>query len=161
LFGNKVYYTLIRRKKGSFRENIYAKNGFKSDSLDVKEAKDINVVKTELRKLLEGKLVLGVDLAEDFSALDLEFGDFSENCFDLQWHYKEESLSTRGKPIIERWSLKRMSHELLGEEIQNGVHSALEDAVSTAKVFREAYMKIMPKPCYKTPTSKFDSSDWL
>ena len=148
--GKTVYEALIFRPPGSFRVNTHSKNGFLANSLSGPSTKPIHVVQEELRTLIDGKLVIGVALANDFDSLGIPFGEFSADCFDLQWHYYNTFISPYQKQVTESWSLKRMTKELLGIDTQLGTHSATEDAATTMAVFRDHYVKIRPKPVEKS-----------
>lgn len=136
--GNEIYSALIYRERGSFRENEHAKNGFKWNSLDGPEAQPLAKVQEELRRIFDGKLIIGCDMRGDFEALEMEMGEYSKNCFDLQWYYKHESG--------EKMGLQNMCKRYLQENVQTGdFHTAAEDAISTVKMFRH-YMTINPPP---------------
>jgi len=144
-YGKQIYDALIYRKAGTFRENAFSKNGFKKNSLDCPSAQPIDVVKEDLRQILKGKLVIGCALSNDFESLDLAFGEYSQDAFDLQWHYYDLSYSTEGNPIIERWALRRMCAELLQREVQkSAIRNASEDAQDTMAVFRDVTISSEP-----------------
>lgn len=146
-----LYNALVYHKKGSFRVNPHSKNGFKADSLDKSDAKSIQTVREDLKTIFKDKLIIGCALAGDFDSFGIPFGEYSQDAFDLQWHYYDTYFSPLGRDIVERWSLKKMCQLLIGVEMheKGTIHTAVEDAMFTMKVFEEGYMKILPEPITK------------
>jgi hypothetical protein len=160
-YGNILLNCLIYRKQGTFRENPHSKNVFTKNSLDNSKPRTDNLIAIPLQEvqqkvmtLLEDKIIVGCDMANDFASLEIPFGEYSKQSFDLQWHYYDEAFSSNKKPIIERWSLKRLCKEFLNEDVQptGQDHIASEDAINTMRIFREVYLNIIPEPVSKDST---------
>ncbi|CAG7825596.1 unnamed protein product, partial [Allacma fusca] len=69
-----------------------------------------------------------------------EIGDF-EN-FDLQSHWIQPKINRDFVKVHEPISLKRLVKVYFKEEIQQGIHTALQDAKATMLIFTEVYIKI-------------------
>eukprot|EP00961_Rhodomonas_salina_P298646 3938251-Rhodomonas_salina.1 len=88
-------------------------------------------VRAKIESIIAGKLLVGHAITNDLRALEL-------------WHPPDAIIDTQRIPEIQRLfendtpGLKRVCRGLLGIEIQNGAHSALEDAQATAAVFGTA-----------------------
>ena len=74
--------------------------------------------------------------------------------FDLQWHYhyREHDLS---QPAPH--SLKTLAFNLLNQVIQEGDHSASEDAIATMKIFKKYMHEKIENVAFKDSLHKKDN----
>ena len=130
-WGKEWDYT-IRHEPGSFMVNRYtvAITGFKSWSL--MRGHELDWVRNQVQKLLQGKLVVLCDADPDFRALGLNREDF--DVFDLQDFWRDAN----GR----KYGLKNIYAQYFPDygKFQDGVHSAVEDARVTMKIFRDVYI---------------------
>ena len=136
-----VYQAIIQRSAGSFRVTKYSLkvNGITATSLS--KGKPIYEVQQELDAIMNNKLVIGVDLENDFNSLGLPMSDYST--FDLQWYfYKFEDN------ILSKLGLRSLCKHYFNIDMQQDamIHSEIVDATWTIRLFRDVYVLIKPEP---------------
>ncbi|XP_044488296.1 RNA exonuclease 4 isoform X2 [Mangifera indica] len=115
-WGNVLYDEFVRpvERVVDFRTKI---SGIRPR--DLRKAKDFRVVQKKVAELIEGRILVGHALHNDFKAL-------------LLTHPKENLRDTSEYlPFLKegrRKSLQHLASEFLGVEIQNGEHCSVEDA---------------------------------
>jgi len=143
-----IYFAEIYRKFGSYRttSHSYSKNGFNERSLQKKSCVQLKTVQEDLQELFKNKLIVGINLQNDFASLELPIADFS--VFDLQWHYYREYSTPKGKLKQEPLGLRSLCKKFFGFDPQprGQVHTPDSDAINTIKIFMEVYTKIKPEP---------------
>jgi hypothetical protein len=143
-----IYEAKIFRKFRSYRTTIHTrkKNGFTNTSLQSEDCLELDKVQADLEGLMDGKLIVGVSLIGDFSSLELSIT--GRKVFDLQWHWYQETKSSRGRSMKEPLGLRSLCHYYFGEDVQptNVIHTAAYDACQTMRLFRDVYVKIDPDP---------------
>lgn len=96
----------------------------------LKAARTLEAVQIDVAKLLDGRILVGHAVRNDLDAL-------------LLGHPKRDMRDTSKYPPFRKLargrtpSLKRLAHELLGIDIQNGAHSSIEDARAAMLLFRK------------------------
>ncbi|KAJ0045452.1 hypothetical protein Pint_04661 [Pistacia integerrima] len=115
-WGNVLYDEFVRpvERVVDFRTKI---SGIRPR--DLRKAKDFRIVQKKVAELVEGRILVGHALHNDFKAL-------------LLTHPKEDLRDTSEYlPFLKegrRKSLRHLASEFLGVEIQNGEHCPVEDA---------------------------------
>lgn len=150
-----VYSKRIRHKSGSFLVNPFTLliNGFGSADFDNEEFPELSTVTAEVHRLLRGKLVVTLGGVADFRSLNLEIADY--DYFDLQMYWWNTKLNQHGVVVEEKLSLRSLSKFYLKEEVQGAIHTSIEDAKTTAKLFEvyknlkktEDYENLMSREC--------------
>lgn len=95
----------------------------------LRSARTLEVVQTDVAKLLDGRILVGHALKYDLNALLL--GHPKRDTRDTSKYPPYRALSKGRSP-----ALKRLAQELLGITIQGGQHSSVEDARATMLLFR-------------------------
>lgn len=95
----------------------------------LRSARTLEVVQTDVAKLLDGRILVGHALKYDLNALLL--GHPKRDTRDTSKYPPYRALSKGRSP-----ALKRLAQELLGIAIQGGQHSSVEDARATMLLFR-------------------------
>lgn len=146
-----IYEAKIYRKYGSYRTTIHSrkKNGFTNTSLQAQDCLELEQVQEDLEELMDGKLIVGVNVIGDFNSLELPIK--GRKVFDLQWHWYHETKSSRGRSIKEPLGLRSLCHFYFDEDVQpvDVIHDPAHDAYQTMRLFREIYVKIDPDPIEK------------
>ena len=93
-------------------------------------ARPFKDVQADVLGLLEGRIVVGHALKNDFSALIIK--QDPKNIRDTTSLPKYRALAAGRNP-----SLKKLAKEFLGLQIQGGEHSSIEDARTTMLLFRQ------------------------
>lgn len=97
---------------------------------NLKKAPTLEFVQTKVKKIIEGRILVGHDIQHDLKALKLSHP--SQNQRDTA-HYKPFYLENNSqKP-----SLKKLVKEHLGLDFQDGSHSSIEDALATLAIYRK------------------------
>lgn len=95
---------------------------------DLENGVDFQVVQEEVKAILKNKILVGHSIHHDFKVLKI-------------WHPKQLVRDTsRYKPFLivsdgKTPSLKRLAKEFIGEDIQGGEHSSVEDAKIAMKLY--------------------------
>lgn len=92
---------------------------------DLRNAKSFATVQREVRNLLQGKILVGHSLENDFDVL--EFRHPKKMIRDTQVHFRG---GRRYPP-----SLKKLASTKLGKNIQTGEHSSIEDAITCMEIY--------------------------
>jgi len=146
--GKEVFHAKIRRGRGSYRVTSHTRriNGIRETSLQESDCEDAEVVYSKLLRILDGKLIVGVELEEDFNSMDLEIGHFK--VFDLQWYYYRLTYSINHKPIIEKLGIRSLCMHFFNVDMQGDdkPHDCCIDAQYSVRLFLEVYCKISPAP---------------
>ena len=97
-----------------------------------------------MRLLHRSKFVIGHAIRNDFKCLRISEDDLPDQVIiDTQKYYTQRApkLIVRGFPLPslgqpgDEYSLKTLAFYLLDEEVQQGAHSAIEDAQTTMKLY--------------------------
>ncbi|XP_010487323.1 PREDICTED: RNA exonuclease 4 [Camelina sativa] len=124
-WGNVLYDEFVRpvERVVDFRTHI---SGIRPR--DLRKAKDFCVAQTKVAELIKGKILVGHALHNDLKAL-------------LLTHPKQDIRDTaeyqpflKGKP---RKSLKHLTSEILGADIQNGEHCPIDDARAAMMLYQK------------------------
>lgn len=131
-----LYSTKIKREPESFRvtPERYNINGIGKYSL--KNGKNINEVRTEVMNIIKDKLIITCAGFGDFKGLELEEEFKSLDIFDLQDYFYNLRENAFNSLVREPIGLRRIYWYLFGEDCQEFVHSAEQDALNTAKAFK-------------------------
>lgn len=95
----------------------------------LRSARTLEVVQTNVAKLLDGRILVGHAIRNDLNALLL--GHPKRDIRDTSKYPPYRALSKGRSP-----ALKKLAQELLGIAIQGGQHSSVEDARATMLLFR-------------------------
>ncbi|SPO03199.1 related to 3`-5` exonuclease [Cephalotrichum gorgonifer] len=101
----------------------------------MKFARPFNEVQSQVAEILHGRILVGHDVGHDLAVLQLKHS--AKDTRDTAKFLPFRAYGNGGKP-----SLRSLSRAILGVEIQDGVHSSIEDAKATMAVFR------MHKPAF-------------
>ncbi|XP_030372049.1 RNA exonuclease 4 [Scaptodrosophila lebanonensis] len=96
---------------------------------DIENGEEFNVVQEEVIKLLQGKILVGHALRKDFEVLHIKH-PFA-NIRDTASYKPLCKVVSNGRTP----SLKRLALAVLGQEIQTGEHSSVEDARAAMGVY--------------------------
>ena len=97
----------------------------------MKAAVPHEVAVKRIRAILKGKILIGHDLSHDLAAI----GMAHPKCQMRDTAYFQPLREFAGLPVNQRPSLKRLCFFLLGRTIQDGCHSALEDARAALELY--------------------------
>ncbi len=142
-YGNEIYSDRVKYGINTFEVNyaLTKINGFKADSFV--NGTDFNIVKENVKKHLVGKLIIMWGFYKDLCSLriDNEMKTLKLDIFDLQDIYRWRVYNDYGEFVATQpLGLARVFSGYYGQNPQLGVHSALEDARNTMRIFREKYM---------------------
>jgi hypothetical protein len=142
-YGNEIYSDRVKYGINTFEVNyaLTKINGFKADSFV--NGTDFNIVKENVKKHLVGKLIIMWGFYEDLCSLriDKEMKPLKLDIFDLQGIYRWRVYNDYGEFVATQpLGLARVYSGYYGQNPHLGVHSALEDAINTMRIFREKYM---------------------
>ena len=87
----------------------------------------------EIRKILEGKILIGHDLTHDLTVIGITWP--KDRVRDTVFFKPLRTLA--GLEFNQNPSLKKLSRRLLGREIQAGCHNSLEDATAALDLYRK------------------------
>ena len=98
---NVIYQKTIWHKNGDYRITpiSFQCNGIRANSLQVTGYPKLGDVKAHFENNFADKLIIGVNLVEDFVSLDIPSGDY--NIFDLQWHWWVNTVNEDGVLVRE------------------------------------------------------------
>ncbi|XP_065844886.1 RNA exonuclease 4-like [Oscarella lobularis] len=124
--GNVLYDTFVAQKEKvtdyrTFVSGVRAK--------DVRHAPKFDTVQREVADLLMGRVVVGHDLRNDFTALMLSHP--KSKIRDTAFYKPFQALNKGNKP-----SLRRLAEEFLGITIQRFEHSSVQDAQAAMAVYQ-------------------------
>jgi len=147
--GIEIFKTKIRREFGSYVVNQHTVkiNGITATTLQEKDAEKPRDAYNRLASILNGKLVIGLELFNDFASFDdISYGLY--DTFDLQQYYYRLSHSSRGRRIEEGLGLRSLVKHFFNTDMQPAgkVHTPEEDAKWTMKVFMDIYCNLKPPP---------------
>lgn len=118
------------------------KTGFHGRVLE--DGQPIEIIRNEVKNYLQGKLVLTVNGQSDFESLGLRLADFEVFEFHNFWKKWTGGYSKKeNKKVYQPISLMRLYQHYFHKTIQQGQHSATEDALATIELFRGAYIPYM------------------
>ncbi|KAG7876292.1 hypothetical protein KL938_004683 [Ogataea parapolymorpha] len=109
----------------------------------MKDAVSFKEAQKKVSDLLDGRILVGHDVGHDLDALMLSHPRFMIR--DTAKHTPFRKKYAAGKTP----SLKKLSKEILGVEIQSGQHSSVEDARATMMIYKSAkaeFETILKKP---------------
>ncbi|KAG7694424.1 hypothetical protein KL930_003743 [Ogataea haglerorum] len=112
----------------------------------MKGAVSFKEAQKKVSDLLNGRILVGHDVGHDLDALMLSHPRFMIR--DTAKHTPFRKKYAAGKTP----SLKKLSREILGVEIQSGQHSSVEDARATMMIYKSAkaeFERILKKPRHK------------
>lgn len=92
-------------------------------------ATPFKIAQKEVADLLKGRIVIGHDVKHDFDVLG--FSHPKHMIRDTAKYKPFKELSKGNTP-----SLKKLAKEVLGLTVQGGVHSSVDDALTTLKLYR-------------------------
>jgi len=155
----QIFYAKIWRAKGSYHVNSTTKrlNGITETTLQEDDCELPEVAYARLRKVLTGKLVVGVALEPDFNSFDdIPFGMYKT--FDLQWYYYRLSFSKYHKRIEDGIGLCDLVSHFFKVDMQpeGKQHDAEVDAEWTVRLFLEVYCEMKPSPASKGNSYGYD-----
>lgn len=124
-YGDCVYdkYVKPREKVVDYRTPV---SGIRPDQL--RDGEDFTVVQTEVASILKGRLLVGHALKHDLDVLYLSHP--RRYLRDTSRYKPFRHLSKGSTP-----SLKKLTFELLGREIQIGEHNSVEDARAAMQLY--------------------------
>jgi len=114
-----VYLTPTAKRLTGFSQNSFV-NGI-----------PLETVQKELTDLFQGKLIVMIGSGSDFSALNMNKGDFKEQVFDLHEYFKKDT----GKI-----GLRSLVMHYFQIDIQKKIHDPDVDAMYTMRMFTDIYM---------------------
>lgn len=143
------FETKIFREFGSYRTTKFseAKNGFKQTTLqDLEVCQSLESVQSFLDEEFENGLIVGINVIADIESLDLPPGKY--DIFDMQWQWYRQETSPKGNSYEENLGLRSLCWHFFKEDVQPDfvIHTAAHDALWTMKLFRDVYLKIIPRP---------------
>ena len=107
----------------------------------------------EIRRILNGKIVIGHDLVHDLAAIGISI---SKHRTRDTAHFKP-LRTLAGLISNQNPSLKRLALRLLGRQIQVGCHNSLEDAVAALDLYRK-YERLWENHLVE---QEWDTAVWL
>lgn len=125
-------YVKPQRKVGDYRTRF---SGIRPE--DIENGEEFEVVQKEVKNLLENKIIVGHAIRHDFQVL--QFGHHFKLIRDTSTFKPFKDLSDGKTP-----SLRKLSQHYLGESIQEGEHSSVQDATATMKLYKK-YRKVWEK----------------
>jgi hypothetical protein len=131
-----LYSTKIYHPSGSFLDHHIWKRltGFNSKSFASKDLPTLQTVRSAVKGIITGKLVITIGGDRDFESLGLNRFDFE--IFDLQDHFCVVKTNEKGVEIREPHSLRSLSTYYLGYNPQANVHNSATDAIATMQLFK-------------------------
>ena len=96
----------------------------------MKSARDFDAVQSQVAEILQGRTLVGHDVKHDLAVLRLSHP--RKDIRDTAKFQAFRLYGNGGKP-----ALRSLARGILGIEIQNGVHSSIEDAKVTMAIFRQ------------------------
>lgn len=111
----------------------------------LKYAKPFKEVRSKVKQIIKGKILVGHAIHHDLMALKLTVD--KEKIRDTQSLYSE---STGTSQI----SLQKLCYQTLGKVIQTGQHSSVEDASSTMEIFKTLFLSQKSKTVAKPDKRK-------
>ncbi|GBC01235.1 hypothetical protein RclHR1_04100011 [Rhizophagus clarus] len=96
-------------------------------------AYDFEEIKREAQELLEGNLIVGQSLGYDFCALELERPDVMIRDTSCYYYLFGDKF---GRRPLKKPSLKVLSREVLGLDIQQWTYDSIEDARACMLIYR-------------------------
>ncbi|CAB5393828.1 hypothetical protein RhiirA5_396426 [Rhizophagus irregularis] len=99
----------------------------------LENAYDFEEVKREVQELLEGNLIVGQSLGYDFCALELERPDTMIRDTSCYYYLFGDKF---GRRPLKKPSLKVLTREVLGLDIQQWTHDSIEDARACMLLYR-------------------------
>lgn len=125
--GRQVYDSFVRpqEKVTDWRTTITG-----IGPVHMKSARNFDAVQSQVAEILSGRTLIGHDVKHDLAVLRLSHP--RKDVRDTAKFQAFRQYGNGGKP-----SLKSLAHGILGVDIQNGVHSSIEDAKVTMAVFRQ------------------------
>ncbi|GES74890.1 RNA exonuclease 4 [Rhizophagus clarus] len=94
---------------------------------------DFEEIKREAQELLEGNLIVGQSLGYDFCALELERPDVMIRDTSCYYYLFGDKF---GRRPLKKPSLKVLSREVLGLDIQQWTYDSIEDARACMLIYR-------------------------
>lgn len=127
LHGHQVYDSFVRsqEKVTDWRTSITG-----IAPIHMKHARNFDLVQSQVAEILSGRTLVGHDIKHDLAVLRLSHP--RKDIRDTAKFQAFRQYGNGGKP-----SLKSLAHGILGIDIQNGVHSSIEDAKVTMAIFRQ------------------------
>nr|CAG8537725.1 7346_t:CDS:2 [Entrophospora candida] len=101
----------------------------------LENAHDFDEVQREVQELMNGKLIIGQSLGYDFNVLKLDYLASSTMIRDTS-HYYYLFGDKFGRKPNKSTSLKTLAKEVLGLQIQEGMHDSVEDAKTCMLLYR-------------------------
>lgn len=125
--GRQVYDSFVRpqEKVTDWRTDITG-----IGPIHMKSARNFDAVQSQVAGILRGRTLVGHDVKHDLAVLRLSHP--RKDIRDTAKFQAFRQYGNGGKP-----SLKALAHGILGVDIQNGVHSSIEDAKVTMAIFRQ------------------------
>ena len=146
-----VFNKLIKYKPGKFNP-LFDITGFTKYSL--KNGEELGKVLLEFHRFIRGKILIFRGHVNDLRMLALRIDDHPCEMFDLQWHYHYTQNSGQRLPH----SLKTLAYNLLNRDIQNGEHSAIEDAIATMMIFKRYMTEKIENEAFKNTLHKKENT---
>jgi len=116
-------------------------NGITQSLLEKSDVK-FSQLQAEVEKIIEGKVVVTVAGTGDFNSLELSIGDYKT--FDLHTHFYKMRIDGNGVVVRQPIGLKKIYNHYFPKDtsFKKNIHSPVEDARATMKIFREVCRKI-------------------
>ena len=141
--GDVVYEKMTKMQRSEYHVTYQSTklNGITQSLLEKGDVK-FSQLQAEVEKIIEGKVVVTVAGTGDFNSLELSIGDYET--FDLHTHFYKMPIDGNGVVVRQPIGLKKIYNHYFPNDtsFQKNIHSPVEDARATMKIFREVYTKI-------------------
>lgn len=118
-------------------------SGVRSEDIESSEAMDLKQVRTKVRNILRGKILIGHGLENDLKALNITHPscDTRDTATFVPYMREVVDIQNRRKMIPKR--LKDLAWEELGKQIQvlGDAHSSIEDGMTALELYKAARPK--------------------
>ena len=128
---NRVIYSAYVRPPDVVTDYRTAFSGITKETLD-REGQSFTKVRTQVLRHLEGKIVTGHALVNDFRALRIPMEDYAVRNTAMSPFFQQVHVTTGAR---QPRKLKALAKEFLGKNIQMGVHDATEDARTSMELY--------------------------
>ena len=129
---NRVIYSAYVRPPDVVTDYRTAFSGITKEIL-AREGQSFTKVRTQVLRHLEGKIVTGHALLNDFRALRIPMEDYTVRNTAMAPFFQQVHATTGAR---QPRKLKSLAKEFLGKNIQVGVHDATEDARTSMELYK-------------------------